>query len=196
MNAVAGSPRAPAAARGGFTLLELMVTILVIGLISALVVPNLEAFVPKARLDSAARVLASNIDFMRSTARIQAKRCTLELDLKQARWRRVMPPEQQLTTDQDVDTLEPMHEDWTPLDDDVAFAGAGNPIDGIARDGTFKLVFDENGFTGDQAIMLTLRSDPKMIWTVRVRGLTGECDIETDFEGREHLLLETGEAAF
>ena len=58
------------------------------------------------------------------------------------------------------------------------------------------LVFDENGFTGDQAVLLSLRSDPKMIWTLRVRGLTGECDIITDFNGAEHLLEETGEGAF
>jgi prepilin-type N-terminal cleavage/methylation domain-containing protein len=188
--------RSAAAACGGFTIIELLVTILIIGLITALVAPNLEAFVPKARIDAAAQVLVANVDYMRSEARIQSKRCTLELDLKGARWRRVMPPEQQLTTDQDVDSLEPKHEEWTPLEEDVVFVGAGNPVDGIVREGTFKMVFDENGFTSDQSVVLALVSDPKMVWTVRIRGLTGQCDVVPDFDGKEHLVDETGEGAF
>lgn len=171
-------------------------TLLVIGLIAAIVLPNLGAFVPKTRLDKEARVLTGNIDYMRSESRIQAKRCVLELDLKNERWRRVMPAEQQLTTDQDRDSLESKHEDWTELEEDVRFVGAGNVLDGLSREGIFPLVFDENGFTGDQMVVLSLASDPTMVWTVQIRGLTGECDVITNFEGREQPLQEVNEAAF
>ena len=48
----------------GFTLIELMVVILIMGVITALVVPNLGVFVPKARIDAAAKHIISNIDLI------------------------------------------------------------------------------------------------------------------------------------
>lgn len=188
--------RAGAQPAAGFTIVEVLVAVLVMGLITAMVAPNLATFVPTARLDAAAKTLVGNIDYLRSEARIQGKRVKLELDLQHARWRYVMPPEEKLTTDQDVRTLEPRYEEWTALGDDVVFAGAGNPHDGIVRSRTFEMVFDENGFTSDQSVVLKLESDPKMVWTVRIQGLTGACDILRDEEGNEQLPAEIGEGAF
>jgi type II secretion system protein H len=190
------APRASRPGAAGFTLIEVLVTLLIIGLLYAIVVPNLGAFVPKTRLDKEGRILASNIDMMRSEARIQSKRLTLQLDLKNARWRRVQPPEQQLTTDQDAWTLEEHYDTWTELEHDVVYAGAGDTNEGIVRKDIYPIVFDENGFTADQVVMFRLESDPKMIWSVQIHGLTGECDIVPDFEGHERPLEETGEGAF
>jgi type II secretion system protein H len=192
-------PPAPCASRtgaAGFTLIEIMVVVAILGLLYAIVVPNLGAFLPKTRLDKEARVLSSNIDMMRSEARIQSKRLTLQLDLKKARWRRVQPPEQQLTTDQDAWTLEEHFDEWTELEHDVVYAGAGDTNEIIARNSIYSIVFDENGFTGDQVVMFRLESDPTMIWSVQIHGLTGECEIVPDFDGHEHPLEETGEGAF
>src|SRR5262249_56218107 len=105
------------------SLMEMMVVVMILGLLYAIVVPNLGAFLPKTRLDKEARVLASNIDMMRSEARIKSTRLTLQLDLKKARWRSVRPPEQQLTTDQDAWTLEEHYDEWTDLEHDVVYAG-------------------------------------------------------------------------
>jgi type II secretion system protein H len=187
--------RLPSSA-AGFTMIELMVVLMIIGLITALVAPNLEAFVPKARIDAATKVLVANIDHMRSEARIQGKRCSLELDLDHARWRRVFPPEERLTTDQDVDSLEPRHEEWSDLQEGVEFVSAGNQVEGLAKGGKFALVFDHNGFTGDQSIVLRLHSDPTMVWTINIHGLTGQCEVVNDFEGHEHLPDEVGEGSF
>ena len=180
----------------GFTIVELMVVIMIMGMITAFVVPNLGMFVPKARIDSAAKQLVANIDFVRSEARIQGKRVTLELDLDNARWRYVLPPEEQLTTDQDLQTLETDYRAWQALEDDVRFAGAGNPLNGIAREKIFELIFDENGFTSDQSVILQLISDPALTWTVQIHGLTGHCETVRDFEGKEHPVVETGEGMF
>ncbi|MGE3171289.1 MAG: Tfp pilus assembly protein FimT/FimU [Planctomycetota bacterium] len=189
----AAAPRRP---DQGFTLIEIMLVVAVMGLITAMVVPNLGAFVPKARLDAAAKVLIANIDHMRSEARIQGKRCALELDLDRALWRRVLPPEERLTTDQDVDAFGPRYEDWTELEKGVKIVSAGNTIEGLAQGGTFSLVFDHNGFTGDQSIVLQLDTDATMMWTINIHGLTGQCELVTDFEGREHMPEEVGEGSF
>lgn len=188
----------PAATRraGGFTIVEVLVTLLVLGLITAMVVPNLGAFVPKAKLDAAAKVLAANIDHMRSEARIQGKRCSLELDLDKGRWRRVLPPEDKLTTDQDVQSLEPLYEDWTELQDGVQIVSAGNQNEGMAKGGTFALVFDHNGNTGDQSVVLRLKDDPTMVWTVNIRGLTGQCEVLESFDSKEQLPEEVSEGGF
>ncbi len=170
--------------------------LLVLGLITAMVLPNLGAFVPKARLDAAAKVLCANIDHMRSEARIQGKRCSLELDLDRALWRRVLPPEDRITTEQDVSSLEPLYEDWSPMEEDVQIVSAGNLNEGLAKNGVFALVFDHNCNTADQSVVLRLKSDPTMVWTVNIRGLTGQCEVLTDFEGREHMPDEVSEGAF
>ncbi|MCY2956927.1 MAG: prepilin-type N-terminal cleavage/methylation domain-containing protein [Planctomycetota bacterium] len=180
----------------GFTLIEIMVTMVIMGLLVAMVAPSLDAYVPKSRLDSAAKVLAANLDMVRSEAKIQSKPYTVELDLKHARWRRVFPPEQRLTTDQELWTIESQNEDWNELGDDVVFAGAGSANLGLARDGMYKVNFDVNGFTSDQVIMLHLLSDPKMIWSIQFHGITGRAEILTNFEGTEHPLEEVGEGGF
>ncbi len=192
-----GAPTDRAAA-GGFTIVEIMVVLLIVGLITAMVVPNLGAFVPKAKLDAAAKLVVVNIDNMRSEARIQGKRCKLEFDLDHATWRRVFPPEERLTTDADVRDQEPQYEDWSPIekDDGIRILSAGNAVEGKAHSGVFALVFDHNGFTGDQTIVLQLIADPTMVWTINVHGLTGQCDVETDFEGHEHEPDEVAEGSF
>ena len=196
MSSLPPAPRACRHGTAGFTLIEIMVVVMILGLLYAIVVPNLGAFLPKTRLDKEARVLASNIDMMRSEARIQSKRLTLQLDLKKARWRRVQPPEQQLTTDQDAWTLEEHFDEWTDLEHDVVYAGAGDTNEGLLHNGFYGIVFDENGFTADQVVMFKLESDPSMLWSVQIHGLTGQCEIVPDFDGHEHPLEETGEGAF
>jgi prepilin-type N-terminal cleavage/methylation domain-containing protein len=180
----------------GFTLIEILVSLLIIGLLAAMIAPNLGAFVPKARLDAAAKVLAANIDFLRSEAKIQGKRFALELDLDRGMWRHVLPPEERLTTEQDVEPLEPHQEEWMLLQEGVRIATAGNANEGLAKAGKFSLVFDHNGQTGDQSIVLQLADDPTMTWTVNIRGLTGQCEILEDFEGRVQMPQETTEGAF
>ena len=173
-----------------------MIVVLIMGMIAAIVIPNLGMFVPEARLNSAAQQLVSNIDFARSEARIQGKRVTLEFDLENERWRYVLPPEEQLTSDQDVQTLETNYLAWQELEEDVEFESAGNATNGLVRDKIFQMVFDENGFTSDQSIILQLASDPQMTWTVQIHGLTGRCEVIRDYEGEAHPFAETGEGMF
>ncbi|MEC7583386.1 MAG: GspH/FimT family pseudopilin [Planctomycetota bacterium] len=180
----------------GFTIIEVMIVVLIMGMIAAIVIPNLGMFVPEARLNSAAQQLVSNIDFARSEARIQGKRVTLEFDLENERWRYVLPPEEQLTSDQDVQTLETNYLAWQELEEDVEFESAGNATNGLVRDKIFQMVFDENGFTSDQSIILQLASDPQMTWTVQIHGLTGRCEVIRDYEGEAHPFAETGEGMF
>jgi prepilin-type N-terminal cleavage/methylation domain-containing protein len=192
--AVMSSPGRDTAA--GFTLLEVLVTIGLIALVSTLVVNNLGAFVPKARLDASASLLVRNVDLLRSEARIQSRRYVLQLDLKNSRWRRVTPAERLLTLDDSQLSVDPEYEDWSEFERGVRLAGAGDPVDGMVRDGLYELAFDENGQTADQIVVFALAEDPKMIWTVQIRGLTGQCEVIENFDGKEQPLQEIGEGMF
>lgn len=190
-----GSAAATAAGRG-FSLVEVLVVLAIIGLVVQFVVVNMGAMVPKTKLDAEAKKLVANLDFLRSEARIQGKRYLLELDLQNPRWRMVLPAEERLTSEQTLEETQPRALDWTPLERDVAFAGAGSPRTGIARNGTYQIVFDENGFCADQAVFLKLLGEEGMVWTVQIRGLTGQTDILPSFDGVEHTLEDVTEGAF
>ncbi|HEX5053813.1 MAG TPA: prepilin-type N-terminal cleavage/methylation domain-containing protein [Planctomycetota bacterium] len=185
-----------ASAQRGFTLMELLVTMTIISLIFAIVVPNLGAFVPEARLDGSGKRIMRTLDWVRSEARIQGKRMAMEFDLRHARWRIVYPPEQKLTRDQDLSTLEEQPEDWQALETDVVFDGAGDAKSGLAHEGIYRLAFDEYGFTADQVIVLKLQSDATMVWSLSIQGLSGRLDIERSEKGEAIQLVAPTEAAF
>ena len=180
----------------GFTLMELLVTMTVLALVFAIVVPNLGAIVPSARLEGNGKQILRQLDWVRSEARIQGKPMSLDFDLDKQRWRIVFPPEQQLTRDQDEWTLEERPDDWTPLEKDVVFAGIGDARNGLASRGTYRLVFDEYGFTADQQIVLKLQSDPDMVWSLMLMGLSGRTEVEQSERGEVPHLPVVGEGAF
>jgi prepilin-type N-terminal cleavage/methylation domain-containing protein len=191
--------RAAAGARGGergFTLLELLVTISVMALITGMVLQNLGMFVPEARLDGSGAQIVRTIDWVRSEARIQARKISVDFDLDHARWRIVYPPEVMLTRDQDAWTLEEFRDDWQPLEKDVVFAGAGDAKNGLAKKGIYRLTFDEHGFTGDQVVAMKLESEPELVWSLVMRGLAGTMDVEKSTAGQVASLESTTEGAF
>lgn len=181
----------------GFTLVELLVVMAIVALLLAVVLPNFGALVPSARLRGSGTQILRRLDWVRSEARIQGKRMAIEFDLDKARWRIVYPPEQRLTRDQDVRTLEEQPEDWYELETDVVFAGAGDGRAGLATvRQVYRLVFDEYGFTGDQMIALKLKSDPEMIWALSIHGLSGSVTVSESEKGELPTLQAVNEGAF
>lgn len=181
---------------GGFTLVELLATLMVVGLLFALVLPNLGALVPAARLRGSGARIRSELEWARSEARIQGKRMAAEFDLDRGIWRLVYPPEQRLTRDEDEDALAERPDDWIELEEDVRFAGAGDGKNGLAQKGLYRLAFDEQGFTGDQVVILQLKSDPNHTWTLRINGLTGRADQFESETGEKPVPPALGEGAF
>ncbi|MGC6486851.1 MAG: pilus assembly FimT family protein [Planctomycetota bacterium] len=183
----------------GFSLVEVLVAVALIGLGIAVVAPNLSGLVPSARLEGSGKQILSWLQTIRSEARIQAKRMEMELDLDRGRYRLIWPAEERLTTDQIVyedDELPDASKDWIDLDTDVAFAGAGSAVTGLVEKGLYRVVYDEYGFTADQVIALRLQSDPDMVWSLSIRGLTGKIDTLGSEEGELVQPVRIGEGAF
>ncbi|MBW2576380.1 MAG: GspH/FimT family pseudopilin [Deltaproteobacteria bacterium] len=63
--------------RSGFTLIELVVVIAVLGILTAVGVPNFLSWLPKYRLKSAARDLYSNMQLAKMTAIKSNQNCTV-----------------------------------------------------------------------------------------------------------------------
>lgn len=183
----------------GFTLVEILVVMAIIGLGIAIVVPNLGALIPSARLDGSGGTIRRQVDWVRSEARIQAKRMTMEFDLDKARWRIVWPPEERLTRDDVIladEDIADEKKDWIDLETDVVFRGAGDARSGLAEHGRYQLVFDEYGFTADQMLVLTLKSDPNMIWALSIQGLSGQVRVDKSETGEIPRLEVVEEGAF
>jgi prepilin-type N-terminal cleavage/methylation domain-containing protein len=191
----AGRESASARQRG-FTLLELLVTMTMMALVFAMVVPNLGTFVPSAKLRGSGTQLLRTIDWARSEARIQARRMSIEFDLDHARWRVVHPPEMRLTRDEDERDLAEWTFNWTGLEDGVVFGGVGDARHGLATKGMYRMEFDEHGFSSDQVIAMTLSADPKVIWGLTMRGLTGTTTITESETGEQPQLAYVEEGAF
>ena len=180
----------------GFTLIELLVTLTLVSLLFALIAPNVGAFIPSARLSGSGKSILRQLDWLRSEARIQGKPMSMDFDLTHAAWRIVQPPEQQLTRDQDEWELEELPEHWQPLEEDVVFAGVGDAKNGLATSGIYRLTFDEYGFTGDQQVVLKLRSNESMTWSLSLLGLSGRSVVEESDKGEVPRLETVGEGAF
>jgi len=179
----------------GFTLIEILVVLALIGVMMAMVVPNLGILVPSARLRGSGTVLQRNLDLLRSEARIQSKRIVMELDLDKRRWRAVYPPEQMLTRDQDVVTLQEQLDEWQEFEDDVVFGGVDTGSQMITR-GVYRLTYDEFGFTNDQILHLKLQSDPTETWSLTLMGLSGRSIVTESSDGNLPRLQQTNEGAF
>lgn len=190
-------PARPAAGqRHGFTLVELLVVVAIASMLFAVILPNLGSLVPAARLQGSGAQIQRKLDWLRSEARIQGKRMAIEFDLDQRQWRMVFPPEQRLTRDQDVNTLEEQPElMWQELEDDVVFASIDTGT-AVATRGVYRLVFDEYGFTGDQIVNLRLKSDPEQTWSLQILGLSGRVTIHESSKGELPRLQQIGEGAF
>ncbi|MBL8737615.1 MAG: prepilin-type N-terminal cleavage/methylation domain-containing protein [Planctomycetes bacterium] len=190
-----GPRQQPAAGERGFTLIEILVVLALIGMLMAVVVPNLGILIPSARLRGTGTTLQRNLDLLRSEARIQSKRIAMEFDLDKRRWRAVYPPEQMLTRDQDTVTLEEKFDAWQELEDDVVFGGVDTGAQVFTR-GPYRLVFDEFGFTNDQIVHLRLESDPTEAWSLTLMGLSGRTVVTETSDGNPPRLQMTNEGAF
>ena len=186
--------------QSGFTLIELMIVVAIMALMVQVVMVNMGALIPSSALDSVAAKIQSQLDFLRSEAKIQGKPYALELDLDNSRCRLVIPQEELLVSSQTAAEGSGLELSWKPLDDDgwVVISGYSAGDQATMRKGQVKIIFDDNGFTADQTLYFKLAGDDdeEMIWTVHLWGLNGTTRVIRDYDGREHRRQHPGESSF
>ena len=183
--------------RAGFTLIEIMVVVLILGIMGRMVVSNMGRWIPESTLDSQVNQLRSWIDYLRSEAKIQGKPYSLELDLENHRTRLVLPEEDKLvrTDDDTVAVTIPLY--WEDLDDWIKFDGHALAGRQIITKGTVKITFDENGFSADQSTYFRFDQEgSELVWTLHLNGLTGATKVVRNLEDDRDMFRIATEADF
>ena len=182
----------PAGGRGGFTLVELMVVVVIVGLMVGFAATRLDFMVPKYRLRGAAREVAGLFKQARSRAVGMGKDVYVELDLPRGHyWILVAfpkPAEPGEAVDPNALEYQPMQQQVLP--EGVRFVDVIQGAKDRVESGRARLKVTPFGSSTHMIVNLKNTDDREM--ALRMNGLTGAV---TFHEGRldaEELLEDQG----
>lgn len=156
-------------ARSGFSLVELLAVIIVLGLMATLVTINWRSILPKTELHSAVRELSSVLQGTRSDAIARNASFDIQYDLDEHRYRVVTPFRA-------GGGLAPSNEErqtlaWHPLPETVRFGAITIGTD-VFEKGMVIVRFDPLGSASGHVIVLEQPADQN-VYTIEVQGLLG-----------------------
>jgi prepilin-type N-terminal cleavage/methylation domain-containing protein len=141
----------------GFTMIELIVVVTILGLLASVVVPNLDGISPKYRLRSAARTIGQNIGWARSLGGGVGDEYVLRYDLGESTFSIILPPGIDEDPDLDVDMRETMGVQTLP--EGIVISKILHP-DGMSDEyGIVDIVLDEYGTTGSHIAVVRNEED-------------------------------------
>lgn len=139
--------------RAGFTLAELLLVIVLIGLLFGFVFLRLDHMVPGQRLKSTAREVASQLDLARNYAILSGKPVKFEYDLDHQVFRFYVPFELSEDGKYIVGPGEFELLDWTPLNETIVFKDI-RLVNEVARGGLVTVTFEPRGIASDHVVHL------------------------------------------
>jgi len=164
---------------GGFTLLELLVVVAIIGIMANFMLPSLAKDIPEATVKAEANKLAAHLAFLRSESRLRAQTYALRLDPEHRRYRMVLPKVRQLDIDgTGRDQPDEVLLDWYELPDIVDILGVHVGRADRTQAGPQTIDFDALGRTPQKVLVLAFARDPKVRYSILVPPLTGPMVVE------------------
>jgi len=167
--------------RAGFSMIEMLAVIVILGLIATMVTVNWRAILPRAELHSAVRTLASTIQGAHSEAIARNAVFKIEYDFAGQRYRVNTPF--RLGGGLAANEEERMAQNWIDLPESVRFSRI--QIDGIDyTQGLVFVRFDPLGAASGHVITL-VQQPYETYYTIEVQALTGTIDYHEGIFVRE-----------
>lgn len=163
-------------ARAGFTFLEMMAIIAIIGLLASLVFTNMDSMTARTELSGVARALGNEIVYLHDLAALQGRDLTLQIDMENQRWRAVEVPAPMDVPDEDEREERTYYGPWFELEETVVLDEIAFGLDDVEADDLIEITFDRDGElspSGFNAYIRHLDLDEDDGLTVEVTGLTG-----------------------
>lgn len=172
----------------GFTLAELMLVIVLIGLLFGFVFLRLDNLVPSQRLKATAREIASHLDLARNYAINSGKPVKFEYDLDAQVYRYYVPFELSEDGKYILGPGEFELRDWTPLNDTVVFKDV-QLINEVAKGGLVTVTFEPRGIASDHIVHLGYEDvDARESGvSILINPLLGYIDIADGYQVHEQL---------
>jgi type II secretion system protein H len=165
--------------QAGFTLIEITVVVILLGLIVSTAIVRLDNGLPSTRSEAAARKLLSTLDLARTSAIAKAAPYEVVFDLKEQRYGIRLPFDEEGTRIADPEAR-PMLS-WVEAGDGVVLKGLLDPTGQLIEDGSYVLAFDPQGAATDLTLYMGTIDNEDYELTVRLLALTG---IASVFQGR------------
>jgi len=175
------APRKAAIKRAGFSLIELVVVLVILGILFGMAIPKVENLSPKYSLRAAARSIASQLEFVRSTSIFRHQTYGFYYDFEHQTYGVIAPPEE--------GGAEIPFEDWPKigairLPNLVKFEAVILPDNTSIEEGEAVIVFDPLGCSGSHVVVL--RNINGQIISVKFNALTGTVDFYGEPVGFAH----------
>ena len=159
----------------GFTLLEILVVVFLLGLMFSTATVNLGRFLPASRSEQSARTLISQMELARTNSIAFGRPYRFEMDLDEESFRIVTPFDEDgnfaLTEEERTDL------GWTLLEQGMAFQAIEDATGWETEKGIFKVEYDSSGSTRDMSVFLINTFATGFDRTIRVSGLTGAASV-------------------
>ena len=163
----------------GFTLLEIMVVVFLLGLMFSTATVNLGRFLPASRSEQTARTLISQMEIARTNSIAFGRPYRFEMDLDEESFRIVTPFDEDgkfaLSESERTDL------GWTLLEQGMEFQAIEDATGWETGKGIFQVEYDASGSTRDMSVFLVNTFATGFDRTIRVSGLTGMASV---FQGR------------
>jgi prepilin-type N-terminal cleavage/methylation domain-containing protein len=156
----------------GFTLIELMMVILILGIIATVVGPNIDRISPKYSLRAGAREIASTVEHCRSQSALTGETYSIVYELDQQEYWVLLPVK--------LDEYgQPREEDREPIQPPRVVPRGVKIVSVITsdnedhEDGEVQIDFSPYGSTGSHIVLLQYGEDEEMRIWVRANALLG-----------------------
>ncbi|MGD8372350.1 MAG: hypothetical protein PVF76_03475 [Syntrophobacterales bacterium] len=168
----------------GFTLLDVIIVIMILGILGVLLTPHMHSMITQARLNDAAAELVAGIQYARDLSVTHQRVFGLTADVG-GNWFKVVDHKYKDDANPHhdsvppVDTygllLHPVDKTWYSKDFDNSATHEGVSIDGVPASGAIFFYPDGHSSEGDSVFVLAFKGNQK---TITVDGITGRISVQ------------------